>query len=123
MSKYDEQLWELTIQRCDDGDLLIGQGVCCGCDDDLVVRLHRCHFPLVAKHLGLMAQEQCDNAAAKANGHLQLLAGLIDAHLPPEHPLVRAAAVLLDSTAQRNEPRLADISRIDSQQQLSLIEE
>lgn len=122
MSKYDERLWELTIERCDDDDLLIGQGDCCGCDDDIVVRLHTCHFPLIAKHLGLMTQAQFDNATAKTNDRLQLLAGLIDAHLSPAHPLVSAVGVLLGSTVQREGPKQDEAKRTSSQQ-LSLIGE
>lgn len=92
--EYDEKDWGLEIDRCDDGDILLRQGDCCGCGDDVVVRLHPCHFPLMAEYLGLMTREEFDNATAKANDRLHILAGLIAAHLPAEHPLVKSAALM-----------------------------
>jgi len=92
--EYDEKDWGLEIDRCDDGDLLLRQGDCCGCGDDVVVRLHTCHFPLLAEYLGLMTREQFHNATTTANDRLHILAGLISAHLPAEHPLVKSAALM-----------------------------
>lgn len=95
-TEYDEKDWGLTVTRCDDGDILLCQGDCCGCGDDVTVRLHPgFHFPLLAEYLGLVTQEQFDAATAKSSDRLQIMAGLINASLPPEHPLAIAAAVLL----------------------------
>jgi hypothetical protein len=86
----------LKIDRCDDGDILLRQGDCCGCGDDVVVRLHPAfHFSLIAEYMGLMTRAQFESATAKSNDRLQLMAGLINASLPSEHPLVVAAGVLL----------------------------
>lgn len=101
-TEYDEKDWGLEIERCDDGDILLRQGDCCGCGDDITVRLHPdFHFPLLAEYMGLLTQEQFDNATAKSAGRLQIMADLIHASLPPEHPLVIAAAVLLEASPKR----------------------
>jgi hypothetical protein len=99
---HDEQDWGLTIDRCDDGDILLRQGDACGCGDDVVVRLHPAfHFPLIAEYMGLMTQDQFESANAKSTDRLHVMAGLINASLPPEHPLVIAAAVLLGTSPKR----------------------
>lgn len=101
-AEYGEKDWGLEIDRCDDGDILLRQGDCCGCGDDVVVRIHPAfHFPLIAEYLGLMTQEQFDSATAKSTDRLQIMADLIHASLPPEHPLVIAAAVLLGTSPKR----------------------
>ncbi len=92
--EYDEKDWGLEIDRCDDGDILLRQGDCCGCGDDVAIRLHPCHFPLMAEYLGSMTREQYEFATTKANDRLHILAGLIAAHLPAEHPLVKSAAMM-----------------------------
>lgn len=100
-TEYDEKDWGLEIDRCDDGDILLRQGEC-GCGDDVMVRLHPAfHFPLIAEYLGLMTQEQFESAAAKSADRLQIMSDLINASLPPEHPLVIAAGVLLGVSPKR----------------------
>ena len=99
--EYDEKDWGLEIDRCDDGDVLLRQGECCGCGDDVAIRLHPCHFPLIAEYLGLMTQVEFDIATTKANDRLHILAGLISAHLPAEHPLVKSAVLM---TGRDNRP-------------------
>ncbi len=119
--EHDEQDWGLKIDQCDDGDILLRQGDACGCGDDFVVRLHPAfHFPLIAEYMGLMTQEQFESATAKSADRLQLMAGLINASLPPEHPLVIAAGVLLGASPKRAAKR-ADTPTDNSQ--LALIGE
>ena len=103
---YDEKDWGLEIERCDDGDILLRQGDCCGCGcgcgDDVAVRLHPAfHFPLLAEYMDLMTQEQFEIATAKSADRLRLMADLINASLPPENPLVIAAVVLLGTSPKR----------------------
>lgn len=100
-TKHDETDWGLEIDRCDDCNILLRQG-CYVCGDDVAVRLHPAfHFPLIAKYMGLMTQEQFVSATAKSADRLQLMTSLINASLPPEHPLVIAAAVLLGTSPKR----------------------
>ena len=94
--EYDEKDWGLEIDRCEDGDILLRQGDCCGCGDDVAIRLHPCHFPLMAEYLGLMTREKFDLATTTANDRLHILAGLIASHLPAEHPLVKSAALMTE---------------------------
>lgn len=120
MSKYDEKDWGIEIERCDDGDLLLRQGEC-GCGDDVTVRLHTCHFSLMAKYLELMTHDEFDNATTRNNDRLHLLASLINAHLPPEHPLVIATTALLGFNGQRYKQKQGNTMNDDNQ--LTLIEE
>lgn len=90
-TEYDEKDWGLTVTRCDDGDILLRQGDCCGCGDDLIIRLHPAfYFPLLAEYLGLMTQQQFDSATAKSTDRLQLMAGKV-AKVTPE--VARPASV------------------------------
>ena len=120
MNKYDEKDWGIEIAHCDDDDLLLRQGEC-GCGDDVTVRLHTCHFPLIAKHLGLMTQQEFDTATARSDDRLHILVSLINAHLAPEHPLVHATTVLLGSNGQQQKHRPVDPT--SNNKQFSLIEE
>lgn len=121
MNEYEDKDWGIEIARCDDGDILLRQGEC-GCGDDVTVRLHTCHFPLIAKHLELKTQAESDNATTRSNDRLNILVNLIVSHLPPEHPLVRAATILIGSNGQqRHEQKQDDILSINKQ--FSLIEE
>lgn len=86
-AQYDEKDWGLEIERCDDGDLLLRQGDCCGCGDDVVVRLHRCHFPLIAEYLDVMTREQFDNATGRLYDRLAVMGSLVRAHTKPGDPL------------------------------------
>ena len=120
MNKYDDKDWGIEIQRCDDGDLLLRQGLC-GCGDDVAIRLHPCHFSLMAGYPDCMTQSEFDNATTRAHDRLQLLVGLIESHLSPEHPLTRATAVLLGSTTKQ--PKQKQIDPVKDDKQFSLIEE
>lgn len=93
--EYDDRAYELTITRCDDGDILLSQAECCGCGDETIIRLHRCHFPLLADHLGLLTREQFDQATERLADRLRVLAALIEGHTRPCDPLRVAADALL----------------------------
>ena len=114
MNKYDEKDWGIEIAHCDDNDLLLRQGEC-GCGDEVTVRLHTCHFPLIAKHLGLMTQQEFDTATDRSDDRLHLLASLINTHLAPEHPLVRellsCLAPMVSDTSRAREMLLATINK------------
>ena len=114
MSKYDDKDWGIEIQRCDDGDILLRQGQC-GCGDDVTVRLHTCHFSLMAKYLELMTHDEFDNATTRNNDRLHLLASLINAHLSPEHPLVIATTTLLGSNDLRYKQKQDSTENDDKQ--------
>lgn len=100
MSEYDEKDWGIEIERCDDGDLLLRQGDCCGCGDDVAIRLHRCHFPLIAKYLDLVTQEHFENASEQLRDRLSLLGSLVRAHTKPGEPLRLVIDAMDDATSK-----------------------
>jgi len=87
MEQYDERLWELQICKCDDGDILLEQGVCGSCYEAIMVRLHRTQIPLVAEYGGFVHEEEVTKATARLEGRLKLLVSLIRAHCKPNEPL------------------------------------
>ena len=87
MEHPDEQLWELEVARCDDGDILIEQGRCWSCGEELRIRLHRSHIPLVAEMGGFVPAGEVTRATEHLYDRLSLLASLVRAHTKPGDPL------------------------------------
>lgn len=87
MEQPDERMWELEISQCDDGDILIEQGRCGGCGDDAIIRLHRCHIPLIAELGGFVPANDVDQTAERLQYRLNIMASLVRAHTKPGEPL------------------------------------
>ncbi|WP_341649391.1 hypothetical protein [Thauera humireducens] len=101
MDRPDEQAWELMIARCDDGDILLSQGGCpCGCGDEILVRLHRAHFALVAQYMGCVPAADVNKAGERERERLALLAAMVIAHTKDGDPLRIAAKLLMDGSAR-----------------------
>ena len=83
----DEKLYELEITTCDDGDLLLEQGLCWNCDERVTVRLHPSHFPLLGDYAGLVPAGDVARATARLRDRLVLMASLVRAHTQPGDPL------------------------------------
>lgn len=87
MEEHDEKLWELQIGICDDGDILLEQGVCGSCNEAVMVRLHRTQIPLVAEYGGFVNEEEVTKATERLQDRLNILISLIRAHCKPNEPL------------------------------------
>lgn len=87
MEQPDERMWELEISQCDDGDILIEQGQCGNCGEDAIIRLHRCHIPLIAELGGFVPENEVAQAADRLRDRLNLMASLVRAHTKPGDPL------------------------------------
>lgn len=87
----DEKLWELDITVCDDGDILLSQGRCWSCHEDVPIRLHRSHLPLLAETAGWLTHHEYQRGIESMRDRLAVLAAMVRAHCPDGHPL-RAAA-------------------------------
>lgn len=73
MEQPDERLWELDICKCDDGDILLEQGVCWSCRGVTFVRLYLTHIPLVAELAGLRACWRGDAGVERLQDRLRML--------------------------------------------------
>lgn len=100
----DERLWELSITTCDDGDILLKQGDCPDCGDDIFVRLHRSHLPLLAEIAGWCTEADFRRAIAQSNERLRLLAAMVRAHCQEGHPLRAAADELVGRPSKPSAP-------------------
>lgn len=83
----DERLWELDITACDDGDILLRQGRCPECHDDVSIRLHRSHLPLIAETCGWLTPIEFRHAIDRYRDRLTLLVSMVRAHSRPGDPL------------------------------------
>lgn len=100
MNEYDEKDWGIEIARCDDGDLLISQGEShCGCGDEILVRLHRAHFPLIAEYMGFIPAVELPQATERLHDRLNLMAAMVNAHTTPDSPLRAACAAIVGCAA------------------------
>lgn len=111
----DERLWELDVNVCDDGDILLRQGTCPDCGDDVAVRLHRSHLPLLAEHAGMLTAAEHNRATEHYRDRLGLLAAMVSAHCPDGHPLRAAAAVLVGEAEPTASPPPAFVRADDGQ--------
>lgn len=99
----DEKLWQLDIIACDDGDILLSQGACWSCGEDVPVRLHRAHLPLLAETAGWITHNELHQATDALRDRLHLLAAMVRAYHAEGHPL-RAAADELTGKPSRPTP-------------------
>ncbi|MBL8466883.1 hypothetical protein [Methyloversatilis discipulorum] len=76
-------------------DLLLWQGECANCGDDCYVRLNSCHFPPLAKELGMLTAQEAAQRVARLQDRLTLLAALVRAHSPAGSPLRAAVDALM----------------------------
>lgn len=100
----DERLWELDITLCDDGDILLKQGDCPDCGDDICVRLHRSHLPLLAETAGWLTQNVYQRGIERMRDKLDLLAAMVRAHCQEGHPLRAAADELVGRPSKPSAP-------------------
>lgn len=101
MEQHDERLWELEICKCDDGDILLEQGVCWSCSESLQIRLHRSQIPLIAELVGLVPAGDVARATERLEDRLKLLVSLIRAHCKPHEPLRMIVEDLLMSLGEK----------------------
>lgn len=87
MKQPDERLWELELSLCDNGDILIEQGRCGNCDEEILTRLHRSHIPLIAELGGFVPADDVTRATERLLDRLNLMAALVRAHSNPGDPL------------------------------------
>lgn len=86
MENPDERMWELQTLLCDDGDILVAQGLC-GCGDEVLVRLHRSQIPLVAELGGFVLADDVTRATERLQDRLVLVVSLVRSHCKPDDPL------------------------------------
>jgi hypothetical protein len=82
-------------QSGDGKDLILWQSDCPNCGDDCYVRLHPCHFSLLARELGTVPAEKVNEATERLKDRLAILHALIEAHTAGDSPLRIAAGRLL----------------------------
>lgn len=87
MKQPDERLWELELSLCDNGDILIEQGRCGNCDEEILTRLHRSQIPLIAELGGFVPADDVTRATERLLDRLNLMAALVRAHSNPGDPL------------------------------------
>lgn len=100
----DEKLWQLDILTCDDGDILLNQGACWSCDEDVSIRLHRAHLPLLAEIAGWITHNEHQRGIERMRDKLALLAAMVRAHCPEGHPLRAAADELAGRLSKLSAP-------------------
>jgi len=102
----DEKLYELEITTCDDGDLLLEQGLCWNCEERVTVRLHPSHFPLLGDYAGLVPASDVARATTRLRDRLVLMASLVRAHTQPGDPLRIVTDDLMrqEGTGQESRP-------------------
>ncbi len=87
MEQPDEKIYELEINLCDDGDILIEQGRCWSCDENVHIRLHRSQIPLIAKLGDCVPAGDVALATERLQDRFSLLASLMRAHTKLDDPL------------------------------------
>ena len=87
MEQPDEKMYELEISLCDDGDILIEQGRCWSCDENVPIRLHRSQIPLIAKLGDYVPVGDVTRATERLQDRFSLLASLVRAHTKLDDPL------------------------------------
>ena len=87
MEQPDEKIYELEINLCDDGDILIEQGRCWSCDENVPIRLHRSQIPLIAKLGDYVPAGDVALATERLHDRFSLLASLVRAHTKLDDPL------------------------------------
>jgi len=105
MEQPDEKLYELEITRCDDGDLLLEQGLCWNCEERVTVRLHPAHFALLADYAALVPAAEVERATDRLRDRLTLMASLVRAHTQPTDPLRLVTDDLMRQEATGHESR------------------
>lgn len=106
METHDQQLFALTIDLCDDDDVLLRQERCPACLEDVFVRLHRSQVPLVAEIAGYVPANEVQRATARLQDRLDLLVSLVRAHSKAGDPL---RIVVDDLMSGRQEPAVSHI--------------
>ena len=87
MEYHDVQIWELSIDVADDGDVLLRSGRCPSCQEDSFIRLHRTQIPLVAEAGGFVPAGDVVKATERLQDRLDLLISLVRAHTQAGDPL------------------------------------
>lgn len=87
MEQPDEKMYELEINLCDDGDILIEQGRCWSCNENVPIRLHRSQIPLIAKLGDCVPAGDVARATERLQDRFSLLASLVRAHTKLDDPL------------------------------------
>lgn len=100
----DERLWQLDILACDDGDILLSQGACWSCGEDVPIRLHRSHLPLLAETAGWLTHNEYQRGIERMRDRLDLLAAMVRAHCPEGHPLRAVADELVGRPSKPSAP-------------------
>ena len=95
MEQPDERLWELELSLCENGDILIEQGRCGNCDEQVLTRLHRSQIPLIAELGGFVPANDVARATERLQDRLSFMDSLVRAHTKPGEPL----RIVLDDLA------------------------
>lgn len=87
MEQPDEKMYELEINLCDDGDILIEQGRCWSCNENVPIRLHCSQIPLIAKLGDYVPAGDVARATERLQDRFSLLSALVRAHTKLDDPL------------------------------------
>lgn len=115
-----EKLWELEIVTYNDGDILLTQGLCWNCQEDVPIRLHRAHMPLLAAHAGWMTADDYQRAVARYCDRLELLAAMVRAYCSHGHPLLAACDEIVGRKASGGAAPAAESAAMPRQGDLLL---